>query len=313
MKANDKGSAGHVVVVGSLHLDIMVRAPARPALGETITGDAWWMSPGGKGGNQAVEAARFGASVEMVSRVGNDDFGRRLQSHLRAHRVGTAGVAIDPEAESGMSVAIVEAAGDYGAVIVSGANRRIDASDLARAQPVVAAARWLVLQNEIAAATNLLAARQARDHQAMVLWNAAPARPLDSELIPLIDLLVVNAVEAEQLTGATVSGLEEAKHAAHWLTQAGFAAVIVTAGGSGSVVLESGQSPRRVPAHTVKLVSTHGAGDAYIGALVSRLAAGYGLQEAAGFANAAAALIVSTPAAERARIDTALVERLAGA
>ena len=210
-----------------------------------------------------------------------------------------------------MSVAIVEAAGDYGAVIVSGANLRIDASDLARAQPAVAAAQWVVLQNEIPAATNLLAARQARDHGAMVLWNAAPARPLDPDLASLIDVIVVNAVEAEQLTGVVVNDLEEAELAAHRLLQAGFAAVIVTAGGSGSIVMESGQPARRIHAHAIKLVSTHGAGDAYIGALVSRLSAGHPLMEAAEFANAAAALIVSTPLSERPQINTGQVEWLA--
>ena len=269
------------------------------------------MSPGGKGGNQAVEAARFGASVEMVSRVGDDDFGRRLQSHLRETRVGSAMVVTDPQAESGMSVAIVEAAGDYGAVIVSGANLRIDASDLESAQSAVAAAQWVVLQNEIPAATNLFAARQAHDHRARVLWNAAPARPLDPDLASLIDLLVVNAVEAEQLTGVAVKSLEEAELAAHRLLHAGFTAVIVTAGGSGSVIIESGQAARRIPAHPIKLVSTHGAGDAYIGALVSRLSAGKGLMEAVEFANAAAALIVSTPLSDRSQISAAQVERLA--
>ncbi len=311
MKPNEKGSTGHVVVVGSLHLDIVVQAPGRPAQGETLPGTAWWMSPGGKGGNQAVEAARFGASVEMVSRVGDDDFGRRLHDHLQEHRVGTKMVVTDSQAESGMSVAIVEAAGDYGAVIVSGANLRIDASDLESARPTVAAARWVILQNEIPAATNLLAARQAHEHGAMVLWNAAPARPLDPELASFIDLIVVNAVEAEQLTGVVVSNLEEAELAAHRLLEAGFAAVIVTAGGSGSVVMESGQPARRIRAHAIKLVSTHGAGDAYIGALASRLASGHPLMEAAEFANAAAALIVSTPLSERSQIDTGQVERLA--
>ena len=311
MKPNEKTFDGHVVVVGSLHLDIVVQAPGRPAQGETLPGTAWWMSPGGKGGNQAVEAARFGASVEMISRVGDDDFGRRLHGHLQEHRVGTKMVVTDPQAESGMSVAIVEAAGDYGAVIVSGANLRIDAGDLESAQPAVAAAQWVVLQNEIPAATNLLAARQAHEHGAMVLWNAAPARPLDPDLASLIDLLVVNAVEAEQLTGVVVTSLEEAELAAHRLLQAGFAAVIVTAGGSGSIVMESGQAARRIRAHAIELVSTHGAGDAYIGALVSRLATGQPLLQAAEFANAAAALIVSTPLSERSQITTRQVEWLA--
>src|SRR4051794_25815820 len=113
------GTTAKVVVLGSLHLDIMVHAPDRPKKGETLPGSAWGYKAGGKGGNQAVAAAQFGARASMVGRVGNDDFGRRLLHYLKDAGVDAEHVRTDPEAGSGMSVAIIDAEGDYGAVIVS--------------------------------------------------------------------------------------------------------------------------------------------------------------------------------------------------
>src|SRR5262249_31448708 len=109
-------SSGTVAVLGSLHLDIMVHAPSRPRKGETLTGNAWMYKAGGKGGNQAVAAAQFGAKTFMIGRIGNDDFGKRLLSHLRNADVDTKHVLTEPNASSGMSVAIIDAEGDYGAV-----------------------------------------------------------------------------------------------------------------------------------------------------------------------------------------------------
>ena len=302
-----------VVVVGSLHLDIMVQAPDRPRRGETLPGTGWWLSPGGKGGNQAVEAARFGADVAMVGRVGDDDFGRRLRAHLQDRGVHAEEVFTDDGdggAGSGMSVALVDPDGDYGAVIVSGVNGRLGPADLDRAATRLTAARWVVLQNEIPAATNLEAARRARAAGARVLWNAAPARPLEPAMTPLVDVLVVNAVEAEQLTGVTVNGLDDAGTAAKQLVAAGFPTVVVTAGGDGSVLAERGQSEHRVAAYPVAVVNTHGAGDAFIGALAARLSAGTPLRGAVEFANAAAAALVGTPVADRALVTSAHAEKL---
>src|ERR1700734_1787156 len=154
-QVKEAGSSARVVVLGSLHLDIMVHAPDRPKKGETLPGSAWGYKPGGKGGNQAVAAAQFGARASMVGRVGNDDFGKRLLSYLREAAVDAEHVRTDPEAGSGMSVAIIDAEGDYGAVIVSGANLRISNKDLEEARPVIRKAQVLVLQNEVLESINV--------------------------------------------------------------------------------------------------------------------------------------------------------------
>lgn len=285
-------------MLGSLHLDILVHAPDRPKKGETLPGSGWAYKAGGKGGNQAVAAAQFGADASMIGRVGDDDFGRRLLSHLRDAGVDASHVRTDPGAGSGMSVAIIDAEGDYGAVIVSGVNLRLGEDDLRGAEDVIQNARVLVLQNEIPGATNVAAAELAKRHQVCVILNAAPARPLEPALAANVDLLVVNAVEAEMICGVAVTSLREAIEAAALLSKQ-VANVVVTAGGLGLAVAERGDTPHAEGAHPVRLVDTHGAGDAFIGALAARWAGGVPVAEAVCFANAAAALFVSSPADQK--------------
>lgn len=303
-----RNSSSAVAVLGSLHLDIMVHAHDRPRKGETLPGSAWMYKAGGKGGNQAVAAAQFGAQASMIGRVGDDDFGRRLLSHLQSAQVDTKHVRIDPGASSGMSVAIIDAEGDYGAVIVSGANLRIGDEDIREALDVLQRASVLVLQNEIPDAANVLAAEAAKRHGARVVLNAAPTRPLDPLLAQNVDVLVVNAVEAEMMCGVTVSSLKAAGDAAVRLSKQ-VNNVIVTAGGLGLALAEDGQPLQVDAAHPVSLVDTHGAGDAFIGALVARLVGGSSLREATRFANAAAALFVSTPADQKNSVTFDRVRR----
>ena len=280
-----------IVVVGSLHYDIIVAGPRLPRLGETLPGSAWESKCGGKGGNQAVAAARQGSAVSMVGCVGGDDMGVQLLDNLRAAGVGTRHVRTGPSA-SGLSLVISEPAGDYAAVIVSGANQDLDESDLGDAEAAIAASSVLLLQNEIPDAVNLAAARRARAAGSRVILNAAPARPPVTALYRLVDVLVVNAVEAEMLGADPVTDLASARRAASLLSDRA-PVVIVTAGGDGVAVHSDAYQGALMP-HPVRVVSTHGAGDAFVGALAARLAAGDGLPEAVAWANATAALIVST-------------------
>jgi ribokinase len=307
-RSEEVETPARVIVFGSLHLDILVHASDRPKKGETLPGSAWGYKAGGKGGNQAVAAAQFGARSSMIGRVGNDDFGKRLLSHLRDAAVDAEHVCTDPEAGSGMSVAIIDAEGDYGAVIVSGANLRLSNKDLEEARQVIGSAQVLVLQNEILESTNVAAAKLAKDNRIRVILNAAPARPLGSELSAHVDVLVVNAVEAEMICGVAVTNLSAATEAAVLLSEQ-VATVVVTAGGLGLALAERGNPPYAEPAHSVKLVDTHGAGDAFIGALAARLASGVSVTEAVRFANAAAALFVSMPADQKKTVTSDRVIR----
>ena len=193
-----------VIVCGSLHLDIMVYAADLPRPDETVVGSRWAMSCGGKGGNQAVMAARAGARVAMIGRVGGDDFGARLLANLATAGVDSSAIARDPAARSGMSVAIVRNDGEYGAVIVSEANLDTDPAAAAADWRALGGAPVLVLQNEIAEAVNIAVARAARASGARVLINAAPARAMSDDLLALVDTLIVNRVEAEMIAEETV-------------------------------------------------------------------------------------------------------------
>lgn len=291
-----------VAVAGSLHLDIMVEAPRLPGRDETLIGSAWHTKCGGKGGNQAVAAARFGARTAFGGRVGHDDFGRRLLTHLAAAGIDTRHVECDPVAASGMSVAISEAAGEYGAVVVSGANRGIDAAAIDRAWAPLWACRVLLLQNEVDEAVNRVAAQAAKARGALVLLNAAPARAADAAKLALVDVLIVNRVEA-----AMLSGVRDNPEAAIQALASVHRDVVLTLGGGGVLVQPRLGALVRIPPLAVHMVSSHGAGDCFCGALAARLAAGDDLGSACGFANAAAGVFVALGEAERARIDTALV------
>lgn len=281
-----------VIVCGSLHLDIMIYAPALPRLDETTVGTRWAQQCGGKGGNQAVMAARANARTAMIGRVGDDDFGRRLRAHLEAARVDTRAVGVDPVAGSGMSAAIVREDGEYGAVIVSGANLELAPADAAKAWAQIGGAKVLVLQNEIPDLVNAAAARAARADGGLTILNAAPARVLFAGLGGLIDVLIVNRVEAEMMGGGALRDEAGARHAIAALSPL-CANVIVTLGGEGSFVKTAEGAIHRIAPKPVKVVSTHGAGDCFVGSLAAKLAQGGCLIEAAEFANSAAAAHVS--------------------
>lgn len=281
-----------VLVVGSLHYDIMIDAPDRPRKGETVTGFGWRPKFGGKGGNQAVAAAGTGAAVRMVGAVGDDDFGRFLLSALDAAGVDASRIERVGRHGSGMSVAISDAEGDYGAVIVSGANAAADPRVLD--DPALwQGAGILILQNEMPEAINLAAAAAARRAGVPVCLNAAPYRPLAEAFGRLVDILIVNAIEAEQMSGCPVGDLASARRAAEALSGR-FGTVVVTAGGDGVAGIRRGQEPVAMPAVPVRLVSTHGAGDVFVGGFAAALAAGLPFADCLRSANEAAAVHVSS-------------------
>jgi len=289
-----------VAVVGSLHLDILVKAPRLPRSDETLAGQSWSQKCGGKGGNQAVAAARFGATTAMGGRIGDDDFGRRLRANLRMAGVDDSCVGTDAAAGSGMSVAILEASGEYGAVIVSGANLTIDATVITAAWPKLWRSQVLLLQNEVPEAVNLAAARAARAQGCRVILNAAPVRPIDDALLGIVDVLVVNRVEAAGMSGRAVTTYAEAELAARKLHRSDLD-VIVTLGADGLLIAARAGLVTHRPAFPVKLQSSHGAGDCFCGALAARLADRDEFEAAGDFARVAAALYVAaTPEAQMA-------------
>lgn len=287
-----------VVVLGSLHYDIIVHGPARPRKGETVTGDMWHPKCGGKGGNQAVSAAKTGIRTAMIGAVADDDFGHALTDNLRRNGVDHRFVKVADGVGSGMSVAIFDNEGDYGAVIVSGSNLTLEQADVEAAGKLFNGGASLVLQNEVPDHANVSAAQAMKAVGGRVILNAAPARPPSRELSALTDIIVVNAIEAEQLAGvAVVHTLDGALEAARILA-ATYPIAVVTAGGKGVACATSNGDEYRIDAIKVELVSTHGAGDEFTGVLAAELAKGAAIDNALRTANRAAAVLVSTPRAD---------------
>ena len=285
-------AAFDVIVCGSLHLDTIVNAPALPRLDETAVGSSWAQVCGGKGGNQAVQAARHGAKTAMIGRIGNDVFGQTLQRNLQTAKVDTNCVTTDAVLGSGMSVAILQDNGEYGAVIVSGANATIDPAGLASSWAMLGSAKVLVLQNEVPHDVSVAAAAIAKQNGAIVVFNAAPARELSEALIANVDVLVVNRVEAETISGMTVTNRKSAIAA---LPSLGVErrSLVITLGGGGLVVCPKSGLCVEIEACKVKVTSTHGAGDCFVGVLAAELARGTTLITACHTANESAAAFVS--------------------
>ena len=286
---------GGVVVVGSLHLDVVVTAPRLPAPDETLMGETVTLVCGGKGGNQAVAASRYGAPTVMVGRVGGDIFAAALVDNLREAGVDTSLIQRDAAANSGLSVAIVGADGEYGAVVVSAANRALSPDGFAFPE----GARVLVMQNEVPEAVNRAVAAAARECGATVVLNAAPMRPISPETMRLVDLLIVNRIEAEALLESAIGSVQDALETVKG-TAGGFdGETIITLGADGLVHRDRRGRVRHHAVRPAPAVSAHGAGDVFVGALSARLAARAAMDDAIAYAQAAAARFVSTPVEER--------------
>jgi len=294
-----------VCVVGSLMMDLIVRTPRFPAPGETVTGRSLVTLPGGKGFNQAVAANRAGASTAMVGCLGEDAFGQEFRDWLRREGIDATGVSSTNTAGTGVGMPVVDDSGQNAIVIVPQANLVADSAMVHGQEPVITAAKTLVLQLEIPDEANLAAAQVAKAAQATVLLNPAPFRPVPEELLELVDILIPNEHELEQLgaalgiTADTVALLATAVRAQLGLD------LVVTLGAAGALVVDAdGITP--VPAMRVEAVDTVGAGDTFIGNLAAHLARGVPLRAAVRTANAAAALSVtkvggaaSTPTTEQ--------------
>jgi ribokinase len=292
--------APQLLVVGSLNTDLLVRVGSLPRPGETITGGSFEMAGGGKGANQAVAAARAGASVALVGAVGADEFGARLIDDLAGEGVDVAGVARLQGAPTGVAAIVVDEQGENQIAVASGANHMLRASDVERAfrELDLTEAGCVLVSLEVEDGVVVAAAEGAAAHGMAVVVNPAPARRLPPELIARRPILTPNVGEAGELTGC-----DEPAAAAAAMVRAGAAAALVTVGAEG-VFVAAGGHVERVEAPAVAVRDTTGAGDTFSGVLAAGLARGWELDRAARWATAAAALSV-TQSGARAGMPTA--------
>ncbi|MET9380655.1 ribokinase [Streptomyces sp. NPDC002928] len=274
----------HIVVLGSTNMDLVAYVEKAPQRGETVTGREFRTIPGGKGANQAIAAARAGATVSMIGAVGNDAFGSRLRSTLEHSGVDTD-LLRTTEGPSGTAHIVVDDEGGNAIVVVPGANGTVDHLTPGD-EGLIAAADALLLQLEIPMPAVVAGARAARAHGIRTILTPAPAQPLPPELLAATDLLVPNEHEATALTGRT----DPREAAAALLDQV--PEVVVTLGAGGSLYAARGAEPLAVPAPRVTAVDSTGAGDTFVGALAVALVEERPVREALAWAAAAAALSV---------------------
>lgn len=287
-------AAGRVCILGVFVADLAFRAARQPRMGETILGSAFAIGPGGKGSNQAVAAARAGASVTFVSRIGEDAFGRMARDMYAAEGIALR-AAPTATATGAAYIFLEEGTGQNAIIIYPGAAGEIGEADVAAAAEAIRGSRVFMTQLEQPVPAALAALRLAREAGATTILNPAPAAPLPPAIWPLCDLALPNESEAAALAGLPVTGPAEARAAAARLRDLGAGAVLVTLGANGAFLSAPG-SERHLPALAAgPVVETTGAGDAFAGGLAAALALGASLAEAARFATATAAISVTRP------------------
>jgi ribokinase len=271
---------GGVVVVGSVNTDYVVFLDRRPEPGETVLGTSLAVHGGGKGANQALAAARSGAPTQLIACLGDDAAGDARLRTLADGGVGTQYVRRAATA-SGAAFITVTPDGENDIIVVPGANAQLLPSDIERAGAAFSEAAVVVVQLEVP--LNTVSAAVARaGTAATVVLNCAPFGPLPDGVLDRVDVLVVNEIEAGALTGGQVDGVPAALAVAQSALDMGPAAVVVTLGPDGAVVVSRGLR-EHIPAYRVTPVDTTGAGDAFVGALAARLARGEPLPSAVAF------------------------------
>eukprot|EP00043_Microstomoeca_roanoka_P005453 m.55804 g.55804 ORF g.55804 m.55804 type:complete len:306 (-) comp12971_c0_seq4:416-1333(-) len=263
-----------VVVVGASNMDLTSYVPSLPKPGETLHGHSFKKGFGGKGANQCVMAAKLGAKTAMITKVGQDVFGKETKENYAKYKIDTTHVLEDPKEFTGVAPIAVDDSGQNSIIIVNGANDNLSTEDIANATDMIASAKVMVCQYEIKPETSLEALRVARQNDVFSIFNLAPAKAeINTDFFTLPDIFCVNETEASLVTGMNVTTIQEAEAAARQLQEKQKArCVIITLGPQGTFVLSKEGEGYHVPAKEVHAIDTSGAGDAFIGALAYFLA-----------------------------------------
>ena len=288
-----------IVVLGGINMDLVGTTENMPAPGETVFGQSFHTAPGGKGANQAVAAARLGAEVRMVGRVGRDEFGPALLDGMSREGIDVSGVATDPDNPSGIAMILLDGRKENYIVAIYGANLACDHEQIKSAEAALDGADVLLMQLETPLEVAIQAARMAKGRGVRVVWDPAPALEMGRDAYALCDVLTPNQVEAEFLSGISVADVDSARDAAGKLVGEGVSACVVTMAESGAYFATMDDDVF-VPAYHVETTDTVAAGDAFSAALGVALAEGRSLNEAVKYASAAGALAVTMRGAQEA-------------
>jgi ribokinase len=306
-----------VVVIGSINMDLVCRVQRMAAPGETIVGSEFGTYPGGKGANQAVAAAKLGAEVHLIGRVGDDDFGARLLNGLQQHKVHTEAVTVTEGTSSGCAMILVDKKGENSIVVAPGANAKLSPAELDASQALIARASVVVLQLEIPLATVQHAIKLCRQLGVFTILDPAPvpAKGVPKEVMQ-VNILTPNQREAEALSSARQTGRArrkkqaDAKQVGTDLLTRGPGAVVLKLGSRGAMIQNQSGYIDSVKGIKVSVVDTTAAGDAFNGGLAVALAEGKDLREAVKFANAAGAVCCRSFGAQPSLPSREEVEKL---
>ena len=299
-----------VVVVGSVNMDLIARVAALPRAGQTVAGRDLIESPGGKGANQAVAAARLGARVTFIGRVGDDDFGRRLREGLSREQIDTHHVLVTASCSSGVAIVCVEESGENAIVVTSGANAHLAPEDIARSEAVIAGADVLLVQLETPLETVRAAINAARRHAVPTVLDPAPATTSLPDELLRVDVLCPNESEAAAVSGIAVHSVDDAARAGRQLRQRGARNAVITLGRHGAFLCDQSGGCEQVSSFAVSAIDTTAAGDAFAAALGVALAETGDLKRGVTWGCAAGALAASTLGAQLAMPTRAEVLRL---
>jgi len=289
--------AKKIVVVGSCNTDMVIKADRLPVPGETILGGTFFMNPGGKGANQAVAAARMGGKVTLISKTGNDVFGKQSVSLYNSENINTDYIFSDPKHPSGVALITVDSNGENCIVVASGANASLSPSDINKARVEIESSDLVLMQLEIPIETVEYVAEMANKKEIKVLLNPAPARALSEQLLKNLYIIIPNKTEAEILSGIKVTDIDSARKAAAIISAKGVDIVVITLGSQGALIKEH-DDYHFVEAYQVDTIDTTAAGDAFCGTVCVGLSEGKSILESVQLAAKAAALTVTRMGAQ---------------
>ena len=289
--------AKKIVVVGSCNTDMVIKADRLPVPGETILGGTFFMNPGGKGANQAVAAARMGGAVTLISKTGNDVFGKQSVSLYNSENINTDFILSDSRHPSGVALITVDSNGENCIVVASGANATLSPADIDKARAEVESSGIILMQLEIPLETVEYVAEMANKKGIRVILNPAPARALSEQLLNNLYIIIPNKTEAEILSGIKVTDIETARKAAAIISAKGVDIVVITLGSQGALIKEH-DDYHFVEAYKVDTIDTTAAGDAFCGTVCVGLSEGKSILEAVELAVKAAALTVTRMGAQ---------------
>ncbi|MDO8897650.1 MAG: ribokinase, partial [Bacteroidales bacterium] len=286
-----------IVVVGSCNTDMVIKADRLPIPGETVLGGTFFMNPGGKGANQAVSAARMGGNVTLISKTGNDVFGKQSMMLYDSENIKTDYIFSDPNNPSGVALITVDSNGENCIVVASGANANLFPADINKAYAEIENSDLVLMQLEIPIDTVEYVAEIASKRNIKVILNPAPARALSDNLLKNLYIIIPNRSEAEILSGIKVTDLEKARQAADIISAKGVNIVVVTLGSEGALIKDFDEY-HFVEAVKVDAMDTTAAGDVFCGSVCVGLAEGKSILESVKMAARAAAITVTRMGAQ---------------